>query len=273
MSVLYLVGTPIGNLEDITLRALRILEEVSLIAAEDTRVTRGLLEHYGIKTKLVSFHEYSEKGRLEKLLQTLQQTDVALVTDAGMPGLSDPGYRLVRECIAAGVRVVPIPGPSAAITALITSGLPAEEFIYLGFLPRKEKARKEKLSQVARQPYSIIIFEAPHRLAILLSNILDLLGDRQICIGRELTKYHEEIWRGSVSKALDRFTEGDVRGEFTLVLAGSEDVVWDEKAVVDALKAEILRGESTRTASESIAVLSGWRKREVYRLALDLAEE
>ena len=175
MSNLYLVGTPIGNLEDISLRALRTLREVSLIAAEDTRVTQRLLERYEIQTKLVSFHEYSTPERVEDLLQALENDDIALVTDAGMPGLSDPGFRLIRACIRAGIKVVPIPGPSAAVTALVISGLPTENFLFLGFLSRQKEARRKALTKIAKLPFTLVIYEAPHRVISLLEDVWEIL--------------------------------------------------------------------------------------------------
>jgi 16S rRNA (cytidine1402-2'-O)-methyltransferase len=273
MPTLYLVGTPIGNLEDISLRALRTLREVSLIAAEDTRITRRLLERYEIKTRLVSFHEYSSSGRVEDLLLILEEGDIALVSDAGMPGLSDPGYRMIQACIQAGLKIVPIPGPSAAITALVVSGLPAENFLFLGFLPRRKKARREALADIAGLPYTIVVFEAPHRLISLLSDVGEILGNRRLSIGREMTKMHEEHWRGFVIDAINYFEEGEVRGEFTLAIAGAADGQWEETTVIDALAAERERGASRKEAAEVVAELSGWKKRDLYKLSLTLDED
>ncbi len=273
MPTLFLVGTPIGNLEDISLRALRTLREVSLIAAEDTRITRRLLERYEIKTRLVSFHEYSGPGRVEDLLHILEEGDIALVSDAGMPGLSDPGYPMIQACIQAGLKVVPIPGPSAAITALVVSGLPAENFLFLGFLPRREKARREALADIAGLPYTIVVFEAPHRLISLLGDVGEILGNRRVSIGREMTKMHEEIWRGFVTDAIEYFMEGEARGEFTLAIAGAADRHWDETTVIHALAAERERGASRKEAAEVVAGLSGWKKRDLYKLSLTLDED
>jgi 16S rRNA (cytidine1402-2'-O)-methyltransferase len=268
MPNLYLVGTPIGNLEDISLRALRTLREVSLIAAEDTRITRRLLERYEIKTRLVSFHEYSGPGRVEELLRTLEEGDIALVSDAGMPGLSDPGYPMIEACIEAGINIVPVPGPSAAITALVVSGLPAENFLFLGFLPRRKKARRKALADIAGLPYTVILFEAPHRLLSLLGDIIDILGNRRISIGREMTKLYEEIWRGFAVEAVEYFEAGEIRGEFTLAIAGATEEQWDEAAVTGALSAEMGRGVSRKEAAELVAGLSGWKRRDLYNLSL-----
>ncbi|HET6444921.1 MAG TPA: 16S rRNA (cytidine(1402)-2'-O)-methyltransferase [candidate division Zixibacteria bacterium] len=273
MSNLYLVGTPIGNLEDISLRALRTLREVSLIAAEDTRVTQRLLERYEIQTKLVSFHEYSTPERVEDLLQALENDDIALVTDAGMPGLSDPGFRLIRACIRAGIKVVPIPGPSAAVTALVISGLPTENFLFLGFLSRQKEARRKALTKIAKLPFTLVIYEAPHRVISLLEDVWEILGNRQVVIGRELTKLYEETWRGLVVEAIEHFTDGETRGEFTLVVAGAANVPWDETAVIEALEKERERGVSRKDAAETVAGLSGWRKRDLYNLSLTIDKD
>jgi 16S rRNA (cytidine1402-2'-O)-methyltransferase len=271
MPVLYLVGTPIGNLEDITLRAIRILKEVALIAAEDTRTTGRLLQHYDIKTPLTSYHEYTKPERIEQLVTQLASEDVALVSDAGMPGLSDPGYRLVQAAIEQGIKVVPIPGPSAAVSALISSGLPTDSFLFLGFLPRQKKARRSALTEVAALPYTLVLYEAPHRLLALLADIGDVLGARQIVIGRELTKLYEEIWRGTVLEAADYFGQDKVRGEVTVVISGAEEAerIWDEDAVGAAVLAAIQKGASRKDAAAQIAEQSGWRKRDVYNLTLD----
>ncbi len=268
---LYLVATPIGNLEDITLRALRVLREVSLIAAEDTRTTGRLLSHYAIETPLISYHDFSGEGRVAELVARLGAGDVALVSDAGTPGLSDPGYRLVRAAIDAGIPVVPIPGPSAVTTALVASGLPTDRFLFLGFLPRRRSARRAALEAVASLPYTLVLYEAPHRVLDLLADAAAVLGDRPATVGRELTKRFEEIWRGPLSAALAHFQSdaGQVRGEFTLVIAGQDAPAkaWDEPAVRRALAEELAAGRSPREAAAAVAARSGWRKRAVYALA------
>lgn len=220
MGTLYLVGTPIGNLEDISLRAIRTLREVALIAAEDTRRTRVLLKRYEIDTPLTSYYEHNKLTKLEYILSLLQAQDVALVSEAGMPGISDPGYELVRAAIAREITVVPIPGPSAIVAALAASGLPTDQFTYLGFLPRKSGERRRRLASVASETRSIIAFESPHRLLACLADILETLGDRPMAVGRELTKLHEEFVRGTVSQVQAHFTAHAPRGEFTLVISG-----------------------------------------------------
>jgi 16S rRNA (cytidine1402-2'-O)-methyltransferase len=274
VGTLYVVGTPIGNLEDVTLRALRILDEVDLIAAEDTRKTRKLLTHFKIETPLTSYHEHNKLTKLDELLSTLQQKDVALVSEAGMPGLSDPGYELVKAAIAQGIPVVPVPGPSALITALVVSGLPTDSFLYLGFLPRRQKERRELLASIARESRTLVAFEAPHRLLATLADLKEVLGDRHMAIARELTKVHEEVWRGSVSQALAHFEENPPRGEFTLVIerAREERVAWDEERVVEMLAELMAEGMKIREAIQVVADLAGWPKREVYRVALQCPE-
>ncbi|MGA8848264.1 MAG: 16S rRNA (cytidine(1402)-2'-O)-methyltransferase [Dehalococcoidia bacterium] len=218
MSVLYVIATPIGNLEDISLRALRLLREVKLVAAEDTRTTRHLLNAYNIKTPLTSYHEHSKRAKLDYLLDYLEKEDLALVSEAGMPGLSDPGYELIVAAIERGISVVPIPGASAVITALVVSGLPTDQFLYVGFLPRRKGQRQRLLSSIVDEPRTIVAFETPHRIRETLSDIEEILGDRRLSVCRELTKVHEEIFRGRVSQAREHFAEP--RGEFSLVIEG-----------------------------------------------------
>ncbi|MGD2163101.1 MAG: 16S rRNA (cytidine(1402)-2'-O)-methyltransferase, partial [Anaerolineales bacterium] len=201
---LYLVATPIGNLEDISLRALRVLRQVDLIAAEDTRHTRKLLAHYEIDTPLLSYHEHSNDQRLQEILQRLQGADVALVSDAGSPLISDPGYELIRAAVERGVSVVPIPGASAVITALSAAGLPSDAFLFQGYLPRKRKERRALLEQQARYPYTLVFFEVPHRLQASLNDLVEILGpERPAAVCRELTKVHEEIVRGDLGEILN----------------------------------------------------------------------
>ena len=218
MSALYVIATPIGNLEDISMRALRLLREVKLIAAEDTRTTRHLLGAHDIKTPLTSYHEHSKRAKLDYLLDFLEREDLALVSEAGMPGLSDPGYDLIVAAIEHGVSVIPIPGASAVITALAVSGLPTDQFLYVGFLPRRKGQRQRILSSILEEPRTIVAFETPHRLNEALLDIEEILGNRRISVCRELTKVHEEIFRGRVSQAREHFVKP--RGEFTLVVEG-----------------------------------------------------
>ena len=214
-----MVGTPIGNLEDLSLRAARILREVALVAAEDTRVTRRLLNHLGARPRMVSFNEHNWRERLQSLLQALDEGDVALVSDAGMPGISDPGRELVAAAAERGHRIESVPGPSAVTTALAVSGLPADAFQFLGFLPRRRRERQEHLRQATGSPETLALFEAPHRLRATLEDIAAIFGDRPIAVCRELTKLHEEVYRGTAPGALEHFHSP--RGEFVIVLAGA----------------------------------------------------
>jgi 16S rRNA (cytidine1402-2'-O)-methyltransferase len=269
MGTLYLVGTPIGNLEDISLRALRVLREVPLIAAEDTRVTGRLLTHHKIETPLVSYHEHSKLNKLEGLLAHLQSADLALVSDAGMPGLSDPGYELIRAAIEQGMPVVPVPGPSALINALVVSGLPTDGFVYLGFLPRRAAARRQLLEEVRDEKRTLVAFEAPHRLIDTLKDIERSLGERPLAVARELTKLHEEVRRGKPNELLGHFAENPPRGEITLVIGGQTDPEpWDDTRVAAALARRVAAGDSPSVAAKTIARLSGRSRREIYHLAI-----
>jgi len=223
MGTLYLVGTPIGNLEDISLRALRVLREVGLIAAEDTRTTRKLLSHYDIHTPLTSYHDFSGPGKTRHLISRLAEIDVALVSEAGMPGLSDPGYPLVRAALDAGVPVTTVPGPSALVSALVLSGLPTHACHYLGFLPRKSGGRRKLLQRVAAEPDTLVMYESPHRLVAALRDLEAVLGQRRMAAARELTKRFEEIVRGTAGEVRAHFERVPPRGEFTLVVAGDDE--------------------------------------------------
>lgn len=272
VGTLYLVGTPIGNLEDITLRALRILRQVSLIAAEDTRHTRKLLARYDIHTPTTSYFEHNKLAKLDAILSALEAGDVALVSDAGMPGISDPGYELVRAALERGFPVVPVPGPSAIVAALAASGLPTDAFVYVGFLPRKVGERRRVLESLREERRTLVLYEAPHRLLDTLADILDTLGDRPVAIARELTKVHEEIWRGMVSGARAHFAEREPRGEFTLIVAGaSEPQAWSEEQVRAALSERLAAGWSARDAVADVAAGSGWRRRPLYQIARQIA--
>lgn len=270
MGTLYVVGTPIGNLEDISLRALRTLREVDLIAAEDTRRTRKLLARYGIGTPLTSYHEHNKLAKLGLLLETLREKDVALVSEAGMPGLSDPGYELVRAAIEAHIPVVPIPGPSALVTALVVSGLPTDSFLYLGFLPRRKAERRRLLSLIARERQTIVAFEAPHRLLASLNDIREVLGNRRIAVARELTKAFEEVIRGNLDEAIQRFSEARPRGELTLVIEGTKDMVWGEERAKEELEKLLAGGVEGKEAIKQVAKSAGWPRREVYKIWLGM---
>jgi 16S rRNA (cytidine1402-2'-O)-methyltransferase len=274
MGTLYLVATPIGNLEDITLRALRILGEVGLIAAEDTRQTRKLLNHYGISTHAISYHEFNKLNRIDVILTKLAEGDVALVSDAGTPGLNDPGYELVREVLASGFKVSPLPGPSAPLAALVSSGLPTDAFLYLGYLPRKTSERRQRIKGVAGQTCTLVFLETPHRIMEALEDLQLILGDRQAAAARELTKLHEEIVRGSLADIRAHFDVNPPRGEFTLVLAGAAvgDLTWDEDRLRNHLIEKMDEGLAATELADRMAAESGWRKKDVYKLLVQLKQ-
>ncbi len=279
MGTLYLVSTPIGNLEDITLRGLRILREVSLIAAEDTRHTKRLLAHYDIQTPSISYHEHNKLTRLHTILAALANSDVALVSDAGTPALSDPGFELVQACLAANFSVSPIPGPSAPIAALVASGLPTDRFFYLGFLPRKSSERRTFLKTVASISATLICFEAPHRLLETLKDLLLVLGDRQIVAARELTKLYEELVRTKISQALEHFKNQAPRGEFTLVIEGlkqdssTSNNFYDEELIIQKLQTLHTDGQSGSFAARIVSKELNLTKSVVYAIWLKLYGE
>ena len=218
---LYVVSTPIGNLEDLTYRAVRVLSEVDIVACEDTRHSQKLLNHYGIKTKTVSYHEHNERDRAGELLASLKSgLDVAIVSDAGTPGISDPGFRVVRMALEAGLRVVPIPGPTALVSALVASGLPSDEFFFAGFLPARSGARRTRLADLAAIPSTLVFYEAPHRIVASLEDAREILGEREAVVARELTKLHEEVLRGRLSELADKFSQAahEPRGEMVVVI-------------------------------------------------------
>ena len=268
MPSLYVVATPIGNLEDVTLRALRVLGEVSLTAAEDTRVTRKLLTRHGIHTRLTSYHDRNARTKLPVLMSALEDGDVALVCDAGTPGINDPGWELVAAALDAGVEVVPIPGPSAVTSAISVSGRPVSQYVYIGFLPRRRAERRRVLESLSVEGRSIVALEAPHRLRPALEDMLEVLGDRHLAACRELTKLHEEIFRGTTSEALDHFTSP--RGEFTLVIEGrTEDArPVGEPEARSALSVLREKGWSARESVDFVSELSGLSRRETYRIWL-----
>ncbi|HUT67882.1 MAG TPA: 16S rRNA (cytidine(1402)-2'-O)-methyltransferase [Dehalococcoidales bacterium] len=270
MPILYVVATPIGNLEDISLRALRVLREVKLIAAEDTRKTRRLLTAYEIKTSMTSYYEHNKLTKLEHILDFLENGDVALVSEAGMPGISDPGYELIAAAGRHNIPVVPVPGPSAITTALAVSGLPTDRFTYIGFLPNKAGARRRALESVAGEPGTIIVLEAPHRIAAALEDILLTLGDRRLAVCRELTKLHEEVFRGTVSEAIKYFTEP--RGEFTLVIEGKGTK--GRPQLTEDVKRQLhqmyLAGATAKEAVATVAGETGLPRKELYQTWLRL---
>ena len=252
---LFVVATPIGNLEDITLRALRVLREVSVIAAEDTRRTGRLLAGFGIKGRLVSYFEGNERSRVPELLQALRDgSDVAVVSDGGMPGLSDPGYRLVSACAEEGITVDVVPGPSAVVAALVVSGLPTDRFVFEGFLPRSGQARARRMVELESEPRTIVIFESPKRVGRTLADLAEALGDRRAAVVRELTKLHQEVLREKLSELSAQLRDRELKGEVVLVIAGADD----EERTIDV-------EEAARHAAELVA--GGARKRDAAREA------
>lgn len=270
---LYLVGTPIGNLGDVSGRALDTLRSVDLIACEDTRHTRILLDRHGIAAKVTAIPAFDEDRRAGGLVERLTAGEsIAMVSDAGMPGISDPGSELVRRAVEAGVRVVPIPGPSASLAALAASGLPTDRFTFFGFLPRKGGARREAIEELLRAPGTLILFESPRRLHETLLDLRDGLGDRRACVARELTKIHEEFARGTLSELADRFA-GEVLGEITLVIEGAPKRAAEAADPDSLLRARLAAGTSVKDAAREVAEALGLPRKEVYKRALELASE
>jgi 16S rRNA (cytidine1402-2'-O)-methyltransferase len=271
---LYIVGTPIGNLEDMTFRAVRILQTVDLIAAEDTRHTGKLLQHFQVKTPQISYHDHNRTSRTPELVDRLKQgTSIALVTDAGMPGISDPGYELVKACADAHILVIPIPGATAAMTGLSASGIPSDRFVFEGFLPAKEKDRRSHLETLVTESRTMIFYEAPHRLLKTLQDISLMLGsDRPITLARELTKLHEEFWRGTVGDAIEQYQSRDPQGEFTLILAGATptEIPLTESVLKSELQDLLKQGLSRSEASRQLAQQTALPRRQIYQLALQL---
>ncbi len=274
MGTLYLVSTPIGNLKDITLRALDVLRQVAWIAAEDTRRTRVLLQHYGIATPLISFHEHNQDRRIPQLLRRLAQGEEgALVSDAGTPLINDPGFELVRAALEAGHRVVPVPGPSAVLAALVASGLPAERFLYLGYLPRKPGPRRRALQEVAHLPFTLIFLETPQRLVDTLEDMAAVFGgERRIAVAHELTKVHESFLRTTLADALAYYRQHPPKGEFTLVVEGAPQRRWTEEELDAAILEGLARGESPKTLAKALAQASGRPRSDIYRRILALRE-
>ncbi len=271
---LYLVSTPIGNLEDITLRALHVLKEVSLIACEDTRHTRRLLDHFGITRPTISYHEHNEQARADELVQRmLNGESIAIVSDAGTPGISDPAYRIVTKAIEHGITVVPIPGATALIAGLVASGLPTDSFLFAGFPPPKKMARRAKMDELKDQQTTLVFYEAPHRIRETLADALEIFGDRQAALARELTKLHEQFVRGNLSEIVAHFDAHEPRGEMVLVIAGSADdnlppvefssVTEQVEHLID--EAGLSRNDAIKQAAKS----RGLSKRDAYQLMLE----
>ncbi|MBE3553665.1 MAG: 16S rRNA (cytidine(1402)-2'-O)-methyltransferase [Thermicanus sp.] len=271
--VLYLVGTPIGNLQDMTERAIRTLKEVDLIAAEDTRVTRKLLSHFDIHTPLISYHQHSNKGRKEALLQQLKEgKQIALVSDAGLPGISDPGQELVEAAVREEIQVTPIPGANAAISALIASGLPTQPFLFIGFLPRNRKERMEELERWKEVKATLLFYESPHRVKSTLKDMTEILGERKAVLARELTKRHEEWIRGSLTQISSWLDGEEIKGEITLVVEGAAEEEspeninwWDGVSIEDHVEIWVQRGMDRKQAILTVAKERKISKREVYQ--------
>ena len=268
---LYIVATPIGNLEDVTLRAIRVLKEVDLIAAEDTRHTRKLLAHYGIATRLDSYYDEVEAEKAALLVKQLKSgKNIALVSDAGTPTLSDPGFRLVREAILAAIPVVPVPGPSALVAVLSVSGLPTDRFVFEGFLPEKRRGRRNRLQRLRQEERSMVFYEAPHRLRETLEDMLELFGDREMAFGREVTKLHEEFVRGRFSEATAAVDRKEPRGEITLVVAG---FAGEKIPLEDVIRIEIKelrqKGLRVKEIAEVLGEKFSYPKKDIYRLILE----
>lgn len=274
MSTLFLVATPIGNLEDMSPRAVRILKEVRLIAAEDTRHSKKLLTHFEIHTRLTSYYEHNQQHKLEPILSALAEGDVALISDAGMPAINDPGYLLVRAALDAGHRVSPVPGPSAPIAALAASGLPTDHFVYLGYLPQKASERQRSIQAAAGLPYTLIWLESPHRLQTALADLHTVLGERQVAVAAELTKMYERFFRGTLSEAAAFYAKEPARGEFTLVVAGAPQAEpsWNEEQVKSVLRAG-LKDASPSQLAKQVAAQTGWPRSRVYALLEQLRKE
>ncbi len=272
MGVLYLVATPIGNLEDITLRALRVLREVTLIAAEDTRHSGKLLKHYGIETPMLSYHEHSPPARLEAILTALDSGDVALISDAGMPAISDPGVELIRAVLDKGFRVEVVPGPSAVTAAVALSGMAPDGFLFLGFPPRRSQERQALFRSLARVPYPIVLYEAPHRLPATLSDLEAALGNRPVAIGRELTKLHEEVVRTTLAEATERYANQPPRGEFALVVGAPEPEAGsiEPEEASALLRERLAAGEPLSAAAREVAKETGLPRSELYRIAMEI---
>ena len=268
-----MVSTPIGNLEDITLRALRVLKDADLIAAENTDHTRGLFRHHGIRTRLTSYHQHNQKTKAVDLIKRLESgNDIALVTDAGTPGISDPGVYLIDRAARYGIKVTPIPGPSAVIAALSVSGLPTDEFVFLGFLPNKSGRRKKKLKELAAEPRTLVFYEAPHRLEAMLTDLRDTLGDRRIVMLREMTKVFEEVIRGRVSELLANLAGTKIRGEFTLVVGGCDEKQTPTLSIEISNRIGELLAENKMSVKDIAYLLSreeGVAYRQIYKECLD----
>lgn len=275
---LYLVATPIGNLEDITLRALNTLKQVDIIAAEDTRQTLKLLNHFGIAKPLTSYHEHNKRKKGSYLLEMLLEgKNIALVSDAGTPGISDPGEEIVREVVLHGIEVIAIPGPSAVIAALVVSGLTSGRFVFEGFLPVNKRSRRERIESLRNETRTIVLYEAPHKLIYTLKDLKEILGERRIVLARELTKKFEEVIRCTLGEAIDKYSEKGPKGEYVLIVEGADEKAilkasheeWNRVPINEHLEMHIEKGMSKKEAIKKIAQERGLSKGEVYRALLE----
>ena len=270
---LYICPTPIGNLEDITLRTLRILKEVDIIACEDTRHSLRLLNHYEIKKPLTSYHEHNIKEKGPELIKKIiDGKNIAVISDAGMPGISDPGAHLIKLAIEEDILIEVLPGPSASITALVVSGLNTDKFVFEGFLPSKKRDRIKALENISKEKRTIIFYESPHRIISFLDDILSTLGNREIAVCREITKLHEEIFRGNVSAALKRFTDGDIKGEFVIILEGNTEIELIKVNIEEELIRHIDKGMSKKEAVKLVSEENKIPKNIVYAESLKISK-
>jgi 16S rRNA (cytidine1402-2'-O)-methyltransferase len=275
MSTLFIVATPIGNLEDMSPRAIRVLKETELIAAEDTRHTGKLLHHFKIDTPMTSYFEHNKIKKIDRILAALNQGDIALVSDAGTPGLNDPGYLLIKAALEAGHTISPIPGPTAPIAALVASGISTDRFLFLGYLPRKSGDRQRALEKVKELSYTLIFLESPHRLVDSIADMQVVFNQRQIAVAAELTKMYENIFRGTLQEASTHFTDFPARGEYTIIVAGNQEKIepWSEESLTVALKSELANGQSPSQIAKEISIQSHWPRRKIYDLLTSLQKE
>jgi 16S rRNA (cytidine1402-2'-O)-methyltransferase len=275
MSTLYLVATPIGNLGDMSARAIDILKSVSLVAAEDTRHSAKLLNHFEITTPTTSYFDHNKRQKQGRILSELERGDVALISDAGTPSINDPGYELVKAAIADGREIIAIPGANAPLSALIVSGLATDRFLYLGYLPRKQQERIASYQEIIEMPYTLIFFESPKRLVKSLIDMKQVFGNRKISVAAELTKKFERVFRGTIDEAINHIKEVPPRGEYTLVVEGKHDGegMWTIEDIKEAIDKQISIGNSPSEIAKFLVVVSGWRRRDIYQLITKYSEE
>jgi len=272
MGKIYLVPTPIGNLDDITLRAIKVLGSVEIIVVEDSRVSSKLLKHLGIEKRLMVYHEFNKDEQLPLVLAAAEEGDIAVITDAGTPGISDPGFELIRAAIERGVEVTPLPGPTALIPALVASGLATDKFVFWGFLPKKDVARDKVLVSEKDETKTILIYESPFRVAATLKAMYQIWGERHVCVAREISKKFEELVRLPLSEARDLFADKQVEGEVVIVVEGAskKQPVWSEEEVKNELTKRMGEGKSLSSVARELAKECGWNRKQVYELGLEI---